>query len=212
MEYSDDAVMGSFADLYEDREGNFWYLGLNIYSFNPYTQKSITIETKQLLNTLNNAIGNIQGTTPSGFAEMNDGRIYIGYYGSGIFSLDKYLLNPVEVKLPEYISKLIWTIFSNDGENLYFADQKKKFYQYNIRSKNVKTVINGNQFLRYTGACFIESDSIIWMAHHRDGITKFNSKKVWLPRYKNVSYPDKQLDENIYAIYPEGQNQLWLAS
>ncbi|MBK9737132.1 MAG: hypothetical protein IPO92_20140 [Saprospiraceae bacterium] len=75
------------------------------------------------------------GATPSGFVKMNDGRMYVSYYGAGIVSFDEKFSNPISIQLPDKVSSLIWTLFSTDGQVLYFTDQNKCYTATTLSSK-----------------------------------------------------------------------------
>jgi len=211
---SDDIMMGSFGNLYEDKQGTFWMFGQNLWSFNPYSQSTVTVETSQLSSSENNSKTpkTLQGATPSGFVRMNDGRMYVSYYGAGIVSFDEKLSNPISIALPDMVSSLIWSIFSADGQILYFTDQNKLLFSYNIVSKKIIRISDSKYQPRYTNMAFVENDTTAWLAHPGYGMTKMNPNKLTFTHYENIAYPQSIEGEAVHDIHQEGQNFLWLAT
>ena len=46
-------------------------------------------------------------SSPIDFVEMNDGKLYVGYYGLGLVEFDMECENPKKIKMPDYTSELI---------------------------------------------------------------------------------------------------------
>jgi ligand-binding sensor domain-containing protein len=211
-----DLVIGSSGGFFaQDIQGNYWYAGDGLMMFHPSRQYIQTILTQDVVKkTLKDAHLKLAGAQsyPVDFVEMNDGKIYVGYYGLGLVKFDSEFENPEMIKMPGYISELIWKMFSADGENLYFGDQKKGLYVYNIRSKTFSEISNQNSLSDYLSASFVENDTTVWLGHYYTGLKKFNPKRRTFTLFNGFSDQKSERDKHIFDIEPQGNHHLWVAT
>ncbi|MBK9255057.1 MAG: histidine kinase [Saprospiraceae bacterium] len=213
----DDIVIGSVGGfLTGDRQGNFWFTGDGILMFNPSAQKFRTILTqdvvKKVFKNPQIKLANAQ-SSPNDFIEMNNGKIYVGYYGLGIIEMDKNFENPKNIDLPPGISELIWKLFTADGDILYFGDQKKQLCSYNTINRQFK-IFNQKEFdLAYLSASYTENSQSVWLGFFNDeGLRNFNPDSKLFTGYKNIFSPEADFKTHIYDIEPKDEGQFWLAT
>jgi len=213
----DDIVIGSAGGfLTSDKQGNFWFTGDGILMFNPSGQKFRTMLTQDIVKKVFKnpqvKLANAQ-SSPNDFVEMNNGKIYVGYYGLGIIEMDKNFENPKSIELPSGISELIWKLFTPDGEILYFGDQKKQLCSYHPATGQFK-IFNQSEFDQaYLSASHIENNESVWLGFFNDeGLRNFNPDSKLFTVYKNIFSPEADFKTHIYDIEPEDKGQLWLAT
>jgi ligand-binding sensor domain-containing protein len=212
--YDDFSSTNPSLGCYADNTGNIWYCGDGINILNPSKQMFIVNkgELKEVQK-LNNSVEIKQlRTTPNGFVKMNDSNYYFVYYGDGLWQYDKNF-NPIKkISLPTNAFELLWSIFSTDGENLFFCDQLKHLFTMNIRNKQVKQISPSNFPENFIVSSYIQDKENIWLGLYKNGIALFNTKT-----YKTVVYNIKPSAYDrpftiITQITPEADNKLWLSA
>ncbi|MBK7810822.1 MAG: histidine kinase [Saprospiraceae bacterium] len=214
--YSDIVIGAAGGSLIEDHQGNFWCTGDGILMFNPNEQNFRTILTQDVVKKVfDNPLSKqaISQSSPMDFVQMSNGKIYVGYYGIGIVEMDKNLRNPKFIKLPNGVSELIWKLFTPDGETLYFGDQKKQLYRYNVLTRQFVKFYQKQYRPAHLSASFVESSRTVWLGfYNNEGLRRFDPITKKFQEYRNVCNSDTVHKTHIYDIEPEGECYLWLAT
>ena len=200
-----------------DQFGNFVTSSADLLIYNPYRQYMYQISNQEVMNGL---FGNqidlfetLESNHVRNLIQAADGNIYISYIGLGIVRLDRHLQNPKHIWFENNAATYTSSLFTADGQTLFFGDLNHHIYSFDTDNYKVKKIVEGKEFGRYIRSYFVENDTTIWLGHIHDGISRFNPKTYAIKKYDVQFVPTASKTEStVYDILPHGKDHLWLTT
>lgn len=207
------SVTNPSGGFYEDKQGNFWQGGNEVNFFSPYKQAFQTFRLSDYkINLFPGDNGSMSSTAANSFLLMPDNKLYIAFYGDGLWRFNNDLEPEKKIKLPDEASNMLWNIYSPDKRNIFIADQYKKNSSSAITAgaaviKNYRQLAND-----FIVASLRESDSSAWLGHWSEAFGLFNPFNDRYTNFKYLFTSSPEIRVTVYNFCRLDSTHIWIAA
>lgn len=203
-------IANASGGLFEDRQGNFWQGGSEVNFFAPYKQIFQPFRLSDQVALAGVAPkAPVYNTSSNGYIIMPDGKLYISFYGDGLWRLNEDLRPEKKIQFPPTASPLIWHIAAVNEHTILVGDQFKNKWLYNISTeKIIPANINVNGFINTS---YRSSDSALWLGLWPGGLLKLNTSALTAQEMNNV-FPANGQNNSVLSIAAIKKDEIWLGT
>ncbi|MBL7726773.1 MAG: histidine kinase [Dinghuibacter sp.] len=203
----------SSQDFYEDRQGNFWYGGNGVHMFSPGKQLFQSVAPAANTTPLPAASAQPGFHSPANsFLRMPNGKIYVGFYGDGLWRFSEDMQPEQKIPLPTGTSVLIWNIFSPNGEEIFVADQSTQLQAFHPQQNTWRAIKAGNLPALHISASYVEPNGTVWLGFYHGGIYQYHPQTSQGTSYRSQLANALPKTKTVFNIVPENDEQLWLGT
>ena len=194
--------------IFQDKKGWIWIgtdfgvLRFDGYKFMQFTTKSS--ESELLSNSLIRTI-----------YEDSKGVIWIGTELNGVFKYDREVYAIEQIDRKQLSNSSAWSIVEDKNGKLWIGTEKGINYfnpQTGIVEKIISTEIApeilSNDFIR---KLFIDNLNRLWVGTD-NGLRVLSEKHTLIASYLNEEIPGRELENQIWDIYQDSQETIWVGS
>ncbi|MCV9388955.1 two-component regulator propeller domain-containing protein [Reichenbachiella ulvae] len=169
--------------------------------------------------TANEILKGLEGKIVRDFIEMNDGTLWVGTEGDGLFHLDGSLavIESYNTSNGLLASDKIWSLtqdadnniwIGTDGMGLFLLNQEGKLTNYQKDDQNQRSL--SSNVIR---CMFRDRQGDIWLGTYLGGVNYFNKKNNLFAHYRNSSCDETTLSHNVVLSFTENEDgKIWVGT
>ena len=214
-ENSNSLTSNQVNNIFKDRSGVLWIATDNGLSF--FSQKSAKFNNTLLHDDNYFISGIINKLNSKAVTKSSDGTLWIGT-DNGLYYSNAVNGKVTIKKHPALSSENIWTLTSDNSNDLWIGTYGQGLFQLNLKNNKVvnhdilKAVIvsSSRNFIK---SLLVDDKNNLWLGTWGVGLARFNLSNKKLTHYHHESNNNKSIShDDVWAIYQDSKSRIWIGT